>query len=125
MDKAAMIGCCVPAGVGAVVYSAQVRPGSTVAVVGCGGVGLNVIMGAKLVNASKITFTTTLLRAVDTVRNLLLNLRHYAVGPGLTDLENAARGRLVIVVSAGPSLHRSLDLLAAPEVRERAVIIAS
>ncbi len=39
MDIAAMIGCCVPTGVGAAVYSAQVQPGSTVAVVGCGGVG--------------------------------------------------------------------------------------
>ncbi|PKB68497.1 MAG: hypothetical protein BZY81_01865 [SAR202 cluster bacterium Io17-Chloro-G4] len=54
MDKAAMIGCCVPTGVGAVIFSADVQPGSTVAVVGCGGVGLNVIMGAALVNASKI-----------------------------------------------------------------------
>ena len=54
MDKAAMIGCCVLTGVGAAVYSAQVEPGSTVAVVGCGGVGLNVIMGAALRSASKI-----------------------------------------------------------------------
>jgi Zn-dependent alcohol dehydrogenase len=35
-------------------FSANVQPGSTVAVVGCGGVGLNVIMGAKLLNAGKI-----------------------------------------------------------------------
>ena len=54
MDKAALIGCCVPTGVGAAVTSAKVQPGSTVAVVGCGGVGLNVIMGAALMNASKI-----------------------------------------------------------------------
>ena len=54
MDIAAMIGCCVPTGVGAALFSANVQPGSTVAVVGCGGVGLNVIMGAALVNASKI-----------------------------------------------------------------------
>ncbi len=54
MDIAAMIGCCVPTGVGAVLYSADVKPGSTVAVVGCGGFGLHVIMGAKLVNAAKI-----------------------------------------------------------------------
>ena len=54
MDKAALIGCCVPTGVGAVTSSAHVTPGSTVAVIGCGGVGLNVIMGAALVNASKI-----------------------------------------------------------------------
>ncbi len=54
MDIAAMIGCCVPTGVGAAIYSAKIQPGSTVAVVGCGGVGLNVIMGAKLMNASQI-----------------------------------------------------------------------
>ncbi len=54
MDKAALIGCCVPTGVGAVTSSANVKPGSTVAVIGCGGVGLNVIMGAALVNAGKI-----------------------------------------------------------------------
>ena len=54
MDIAAMIGCCVPTGVGAAIYSAKIQPGSTVAVVGCGGVGLNVIMGAKLLNASQI-----------------------------------------------------------------------
>ncbi len=54
MDKAAMIGCCVLTGVGAVLFSAKVKPGSTVAVVGCGGVGVNVIMGAQLVNATKI-----------------------------------------------------------------------
>ena len=54
MDIAAMIGCCVPTGVGAVISSAKVKPGSTVAVVGCGGVGLNVIMGAAISSASKI-----------------------------------------------------------------------
>ena len=54
LDKAALIGCCTTTGVGAVLVNAQVEPGSTVAVVGCGGVGLNVIMGAKLVNAKEI-----------------------------------------------------------------------
>ena len=54
MDKAALIGCCVPTGVGAVINSAKVTPGSSVAVVGCGGVGLNVIMGAALMNAARI-----------------------------------------------------------------------
>ena len=54
MDCAALIGCCVTTGVGAAIFTAQVQPGSTVAVVGCGGVGLNVIQGARLANASKI-----------------------------------------------------------------------
>ncbi len=54
MDVAALIGCCVTTGVGAAVFNAQIEPGSTVAVVGCGGVGLNVIQGARLLNASKV-----------------------------------------------------------------------
>ena len=54
MEVAALIGCSVTTGVCAAVLNAQVTPGSTVAVVGCGGVGLNVIQGSKLMNASKI-----------------------------------------------------------------------
>ena len=80
---------------------------------------------AELVTASKITFMTTLMRSVDTVRNLLLNIDHYAAGAGIVDLEQAAAGRLAITVSAGPSLHRSLGLLATPGIRERVVIIAT
>ena len=45
LDKAAVIGCCVTTGVGAAVNAARVEPGATVAVVGCGGVGLNVHHG--------------------------------------------------------------------------------
>ena len=50
----ALIGCAVTTGVGAVLNTAQVRPGSSVAVFGAGGVGLNIIMGAKLSGASRI-----------------------------------------------------------------------
>jgi NDMA-dependent alcohol dehydrogenase len=52
--QAAFIGCCVTTGVGAVVYAANVTAGSSVAVIGCGGVGLNVIQGARLQNAGTI-----------------------------------------------------------------------
>ncbi|RMF88197.1 MAG: alcohol dehydrogenase, partial [Nitrospinota bacterium] len=51
---AALVGCGVITGVGAVVNAAQVRPGASVAVFGTGGVGLNVIQGAALVGAEKI-----------------------------------------------------------------------
>ena len=54
MEVAALIGCSVTTGVGAAILNAEVEPGSTVAVVGCGGVGLNVIQGSRLMNASKI-----------------------------------------------------------------------
>jgi S-(hydroxymethyl)glutathione dehydrogenase/alcohol dehydrogenase len=50
----ALIGCGVTTGVGAVVNTAQVRPGATVAVIGCGGVGLAAIQGARLSGAGRI-----------------------------------------------------------------------
>jgi S-(hydroxymethyl)glutathione dehydrogenase / alcohol dehydrogenase len=54
LDKAALIGCSVMTGVGAVFNTAQVHPGSRVAVFGAGGVGLNVIQGAAIAGAERI-----------------------------------------------------------------------
>ena len=53
-DKVCYIGCGVTTGVGAVVWTAGVEPGANVAVFGLGGIGLNVIQGARLVGADKI-----------------------------------------------------------------------
>ncbi|WP_043624413.1 Zn-dependent alcohol dehydrogenase [Nonomuraea candida] len=53
-EAAALIGCGITTGVGAVLNTAKVRPGSTVAVIGCGGVGLSVIQGARLSGARTI-----------------------------------------------------------------------
>lgn len=53
-DRACLIGCGVMTGVGAVLRVAHTRPGDTVAVVGCGAVGLNVVQGAALAGAERI-----------------------------------------------------------------------
>jgi S-(hydroxymethyl)glutathione dehydrogenase/alcohol dehydrogenase len=53
-DKVCYIGCGVTTGVGAVINTAKVRPGDRVVVFGLGGIGLNVIQGARLVGASMI-----------------------------------------------------------------------
>ncbi|WP_085902187.1 S-(hydroxymethyl)glutathione dehydrogenase/class III alcohol dehydrogenase [Kiloniella majae] len=53
-DKVCYIGCGVTTGVGAVINTAKVEPGSNVVVFGLGGIGLNVIQGAKMVGANKI-----------------------------------------------------------------------
>ncbi|GAB3271450.1 S-(hydroxymethyl)glutathione dehydrogenase/class III alcohol dehydrogenase [Parahaliea aestuarii] len=53
-EKICYIGCGVTTGIGAVVYSAKVEPGSSVVVFGLGGIGLNVIQGARMVGAGKI-----------------------------------------------------------------------
>src|SRR5699024_869798 len=52
--RAAVFGCAVITGIGAVINTAQIRPGSNVAVVGLGGIGLNAIIGAKLAGANEI-----------------------------------------------------------------------
>ena len=81
MDKAALIGCCVPTGVGAVTSSAKVTPGSTVAVIGCGGVGLNAVQGARLGGALRII-------AIDAVEDKLTLAREF----GATDVIDASSG---------------------------------
>ncbi|MHB8467445.1 MAG: Zn-dependent alcohol dehydrogenase [Acidimicrobiales bacterium] len=53
-DVASLIGCGVTTGVGAVINSAHVTPGASVIVFGCGGVGINVVQGARLVGAAEI-----------------------------------------------------------------------
>jgi S-(hydroxymethyl)glutathione dehydrogenase/alcohol dehydrogenase len=52
--RAALIGCGVMTGVGAAIHTSNVRPGDTVAVIGCGGVGLAAINGAAIAGAGRI-----------------------------------------------------------------------
>jgi S-(hydroxymethyl)glutathione dehydrogenase/alcohol dehydrogenase len=54
VELAAILGCAVVTGLGAVFHVAHVAPGDTVAVIGCGGVGLNVIQGARIAGAARI-----------------------------------------------------------------------
>lgn len=54
LKVASLVGCAVATGVGAVMYTAGVRPGESVVVLGCGGVGLNILQGAVLCGANPI-----------------------------------------------------------------------
>ncbi len=74
LDRAALVGCAVTTGVGAVFNTAKVEPGSSVAVFGCGGVGLNVIQGAAIAGAERIL-------AMDTMQSKLEMARKF----GATD----------------------------------------
>jgi Zn-dependent alcohol dehydrogenase len=65
MDVAALVGCGVTTGVGAVFNTAKVAPGSSVAVFGCGGVGLSAIQGARIAGAEKIIAIDTLQAKLD------------------------------------------------------------
>jgi len=68
LDRAALVGCAVTTGVGAVFNTARVAPGSSVAVFGCGGVGLNVIQGARIAGAEPIIAIHTLEPKLDMAR---------------------------------------------------------
>jgi Zn-dependent alcohol dehydrogenase len=59
MEVAALIGCAVTTGVGAALNTVQVEPGSSVAIFGAGGVGLSIIMGARLAGASQMIAVDT------------------------------------------------------------------
>ncbi len=68
LDRAALVGCAVTTGVGAVFNTARVEPGSSVAVFGCGGVGLNVVQGAAIAGAERIIAIDTLQAKLDLAR---------------------------------------------------------
>ena len=90
LDKASLVGCAIMTGVGAVTNTAKVTPGSSVLVIGCGGVGLNVIQGAALAGADRII-------AVDTLQNKLSYAREF----GATD---------TLIASEGDVVERVIDL---------------
>jgi S-(hydroxymethyl)glutathione dehydrogenase/alcohol dehydrogenase len=87
--QAALMGCCVPTGVGAVTRCAEVEAGASVLVIGCGGVGLNVVQGARLAGAGLII-----------AADLLDSKLAYAKEFGATHTINAASENVVDRVRA-------------------------
>jgi S-(hydroxymethyl)glutathione dehydrogenase/alcohol dehydrogenase len=87
LDRCALVGCGVMTGVGAVFHAAKVEPGSTVAVIGCGGIGLSAVNGAAMAGASRII-------AIDTVASKL----EVARAMGATDTINASNADPVEMV---------------------------
>lgn len=84
LDRAALVGCAVTTGVGAALNTAQVAPGSSVAVFGAGGVGISIIQGARIAGARQII-------AVDQLDSKLASARKF----GATDVINATAGDTV------------------------------
>ncbi len=87
LDKAALIGCAVVTGVGSVIHTARIEVGATVAVIGCGGIGLSAINGAHLAGAGRII-------AIDVVPEKLELARRV----GATDVVNARNAKPVEAV---------------------------
>lgn len=115
MDQLALIGCGVTTGTGAVLNTAQVEPGSTVAVVGCGGVGQAAIQGAHIAGAATII-------AVDTVQSKLdmaikFGATHgvlVSAGDPVSQVRKITAGNGVDyafeVIGAAPTLRQAYDM---------------
>jgi NDMA-dependent alcohol dehydrogenase len=94
LDRAALVGCAVTTGVGAVFNTARVAPGSSVAVFGCGGVGLNVIQGARIAGAHRII-------AIDTLESKLEMAKQFGATDVLLSKDDPARA-LKKMTGGGP-----------------------
>ncbi len=110
-DKAALIGCGVTTGLGAVFRTARVAPGETVAVIGCGGIGLSAIQGARIAGANKII-------AVDTNPSKL----ELAQQLGATHMVNAASQDPIEAVKdlTGGGVHHSFEAVGMKVTAEQA-----
>ncbi len=111
LDRAALIGCGVTTGVGAVIHTAAVEPGTTVAVIGCGGVGLSCVNGAAIAGASRII-------AVDTTPSKLDLARKF----GATDTVDASAEDPVGAVRelSGGGVHYSFEAIGLKSTTEQA-----
>ena len=111
LDRAALIGCGVTTGVGAVIHTAKVEPGSTVAVIGCGGVGLSCINGAAIAGASRVI-------AVDMVPSKLELARKF----GATDVVDGKDVDAVEAVKelSGGGVHYSFEAIGLKVTAEQA-----
>ena len=103
LEIAALVGCSVMTGVGAVVNTAKVEPGSNCLVIGAGGVGLNVVLGLKLAGANKII-----------VADLIDHKLELAQDFGATDTINARRQDVVAVakeLTSGEGVDYSFEVI--------------
>ena len=112
IEVQALIGCGVTTGVGAALNTAQVEPGSTVAVIGCGGVGLSAVNGAYIAGAARVI-------AIDAVEDKLA----LAQKVGATDVIDASSGGVVekvLNLTGGMGVDYSFEAIGKKETAEQA-----
>jgi S-(hydroxymethyl)glutathione dehydrogenase/alcohol dehydrogenase len=111
LDRAALIGCAVTTGIGSIIHSARVQPGETVAILGCGGVGLAAVSGAAIAGAGRII-------AVDRQPSKLELARHF----GATDVIDSSSGDVAqqIIELTGGGVHHAIEAVGLKVTAEQA-----
>jgi len=112
LELAGPVGCGVSTGIGAVINTAKVAPGTTVAIIGCGGVGLSAVAGARIAGAGRII-------AVDTVPSKLELARKF----GATDVIDASKKDVVKAVqdlTRGQGVDYSFEVVGLKKTMEQA-----
>jgi len=90
LEVVSLIGCGVTTGVGAAINTAQIRPGSSVAVIGCGGVGIAAIQGARIAGAAEIVAVDTLPKKLEMAKKF--GATHCVTPDQLQDAKNTITG---------------------------------
>lgn len=109
LTLAALLGCSVLTGVGAVLNTAEVQPGATVAVVGCGGVGLNVVQGARIAGAGRIVAVDTNAATLELAESFGATAVDASAGDAVSGVMAATGQRGADVVFEVVGLQRTID----------------
>jgi S-(hydroxymethyl)glutathione dehydrogenase / alcohol dehydrogenase len=112
LDMAALVGCAVQTGIGAVINTAAIPVGSTVAVIGCGGVGLNAVQGAAIAGASQIIAVDKLAWKLELARSF-----------GATDIVDASEEDTVEAVrelTSGRGVQFAFEAIGSKKASEQA-----
>lgn len=110
LEQAALLGCAALTGVGAALFAARVRPGSTVLVIGAGGVGQFVVQGARIAGAARIV-----------VSDPVAERREQALRLGATEAVEPERLKEVLFQEAPDGVDYAFDAVGTPETTETAL----
>ncbi len=111
LDRATLVGCGVTTGLGAVFHTASVAPGETMAVIGCGGIGLSCVNGGAIAGAGRII-------AIDRVQSKLELAKEF----GATDIINASNLDPVgeVMELTGGGVHHAFEAIGLKVTAEQA-----
>ncbi|HXK25485.1 MAG TPA: Zn-dependent alcohol dehydrogenase [Myxococcota bacterium] len=115
LDRAALIGCGVTTGMGAALRTARIEPGSSVAVVGCGGIGLAALQGSRIAGAGRIVAVDRVPWKLELARKL-----------GATETVDASAGDPVATVQAltGGGVDTAFECIGTPATVQQTVAMA-